>query len=261
MARAARPGGSRRTRLRLRLALASALALLLSSAAGRAQPESSPPAPDELARLLRSADEADLRLRVEGTCAEADLETLRRAMAALAGSTAGAPAAWRFPIRGIAPARSIGGRGGDGYRAAHPHRCFAIENPGHPAQDLFVDDPEQDGSGGAHGPWVVQAVEDGPVLVARTGWKVGDALKGGNYVVQLLPARGALAYYAHLATVGVRAGEMLIAGDALGTVGRTGKNAWPKRSPTHLHFALWDARTLWPMNPYRLLASRPSRSP
>jgi hypothetical protein len=204
------------------------------------------------AGVLARADAADLHLRTEETCAEADLSALREAIGALeGGESRPAPARWIFPVRGIEVARSIGGRRGDGYRPTQPQRCFAIANPGHPAHDLFVTDPRGDGRPEA--PWVVQAVEEGPVLVARRGWKPGDSLKGGDYVVQYLPSRRQVAYYAHLGSVAVRAGQRLAAGEAIGTVGRTGRNAWPRRSPTHLHFALWDARTFAPVDPYRLL--------
>ncbi|MBI5542260.1 MAG: M23 family peptidase, partial [Deltaproteobacteria bacterium] len=50
-----------------------------------------------------------------------------------------------------------------------------------------------------------------------------------------------------------RAGERLAAGQPVGTIGRTGKNAYPRRSQTHLHFGLWDAATFKPVNSYPLL--------
>ena len=36
------------------------------------------------------------------------------------------------------------------------------------------------------------------MLVARDGWKRGDAAKGGNYLMLYLPGRKQIAYYAHL---------------------------------------------------------------
>ena len=51
----------------------------------------------------------------------------------------------------------------------------------------------------------------------------------------------------------MKAGERVQAGQVVGTIGRTGKNAWPRRSQTHLHFGLWDASTFRPVNSYPLL--------
>jgi murein DD-endopeptidase MepM/ murein hydrolase activator NlpD len=45
-------------------------------------------------------------------------------------------------------------------------------------------------------------------------------------------------YYAHLKDVSVKVGQHVSKGDPLGTVGRTGVNAYKKRSPTHLHFTV-----------------------
>jgi hypothetical protein len=37
-------------------------------------------------------------------------------------------------------------------------------------------------------------------------------------------------------------GAFCPAGTPLGTVGRTGKNAWPSRSPTHLHLIVLEIK-------------------
>ncbi len=204
---------------------------------------------------LARAKEADRRLREEGTCSAAELALLRAAVDHLlrCSGEPPKPAAWIFPVAGVSPKASIGGRDGEGYKVSRPGKCFAIASPGHPAHDLFVDDPEQDSRDAEGRPFDARAVEKGVVLVANEGWKPGDPGKGGNYVVLLLPSRRQLAYYAHLDTVEVKAGEVVEAGQRLGTIGRTGFNAWPKRSPTHLHFALWDAKTFVPVDPYPLL--------
>lgn len=226
-----------------------ALVLLAASAAR--------PATSDLPAALAAADAADLRLRREGTCAASDLSLVSRATSLVHDASGPPPslARWAFPLRGLDPASSIGGRHGEGYRAAHPRRCFAIANSGHPAQDLFVRDPERDSLDARGRPFVVQAVEDGTILVIRTGWLPGNPLKGGNYVVEYLPSRRQLAYYAHLDRVSVRPGQRVAAGDELGTLGRTGVNAYRSRSPTHLHFALWDVGALTPVNPYSLLVA------
>jgi len=49
------------------------------------------------------------------------------------------------------------------------------------------------------------------------------------------PASNALIYYAHNSKVLVEAGDIVKPGDVIAEVGRTGLNAYRKRSPTHLH--------------------------
>lgn len=204
--------------------------------------------------LLAEAAAADERLRTDGTCAEADLERYRRAVAWAHGlAPAGKPGRWAFPIRGFGP-DAVGGTHGEGFIARYPRLCFAKTEPGHPAHDIFVPDPDQDCRDEKGRPFHAVAVEDGVVLVAHLGWKPGDTGKGGNYVVLYLPSRRKVAYYAHLESIAVKAGDRVKRGDTLGVIGRTGWNAYPKRSPTHLHFALWDAKAFSPDNPYGLLS-------
>ena len=52
--------------------------------------------------------------------------------------------------------------------------------------------------------------------------------------------------------VKAREGDIVEAGQAIGTLGRTGKNAYPKRSPTHLHFSClsFDNGKMTPYNTY-----------
>jgi len=50
----------------------------------------------------------------------------------------------------------------------------------------------------------------------------------------------------------VKVGQIVSRGNRLGTVGRTGLNAYPKRSPTHLHFTVHESIDGYPrpVNPY-----------
>jgi hypothetical protein len=58
----------------------------------------------------------------------------------------------------------------------------------------------------------------------------------GYYIWIYAPEENALFYYAHNNEVLVNVGQIVNAGDTIATVGRTGLNAFKKRSPTHLHF-------------------------
>lgn len=256
-----------------RASLAATL-LLLALPSRAAEPDAGRPGADraQAARpcpdpaLLESAEAADWRLRESETCAADDLAVLVAAARNLdACEPKARPAVrWVFPVANIEPPMSIGGVNGSGYQRANSIPCYATRLPGHPAHDLFVHDWSQTGTDRNGDPFPALAVEDGFVLVARAGWQPGDAMKGGNYVMLYLPGRKQVAYYAHLDKVFVKAGERVAAGQVLGTIGRTGKNAWPKRSQTHLHFGLWDTAHFRPINSYSLLRSArplPARVP
>lgn len=77
-----------------------------------------------------------------------------------------------------------------------------------------------------------------PVVSAVDGvvWRVGTNPLGGK-VIWIVGEGGAAYYYAHLDTwrPGLRAGDRVVAGGLLGTVGNTG-NA--RTTPAHLHFAV-----------------------
>lgn len=100
----------------------------------------------------------------------------------------------------------------------------------------------------------VVAVADGPVA------KLFDSKQGGLTVYQFDPAGTHAYYYAHLDAYapGLREGQVLRRGQAVGTVGSTG-NASP--DAPHLHFAIFalgPEKRWWegtPVNPYPLLAN------
>lgn len=206
-------------------------------------------------QALQAAADADWRLREKEWCDPEELALLAAGVAALdacAGEVKPAER-WVFPVARSEPSKSIGGTNGSGYQRARHLPCYATKYPGHPAHDLFVRDVHPTGRDRDGKPFEALAVEDGLVLVARGGWRPGDEAKGGNYVLLYLPARRWIAYYAHLDSVAVKAGDKVAAGQILGTVGRTGKNAAPRRSPTHLHLGVWDAERFRPLNSYPLL--------
>jgi murein DD-endopeptidase MepM/ murein hydrolase activator NlpD len=161
-----------------------------------------------------------------------------------------------FPLKNYGP-NSIGGKNGEGFRPAGYAFLIGNRHRGHPAQDIFVHDRNQDGADDrTGGPVAVLAIADGVVLSTFSAWVPEEpfgAVRGGNYIWLFHPALGLFSYYAHLREVEVAAGDTVAGGEPIATLGRTGTNAFPARSPTHLHLMLLRARDMTPVDPYPLL--------
>lgn len=163
---------------------------------------------------------------------------------------------WAFPLH-PGDRRWIG-RGGfrpDIHYGSSPIKGYNFydgnRHGGHPAYDIFIPDRNGDGLHDGDGrPVAVIAPLDLLVLSTYTQWRPGSELRGGNYVWAWYPPADLLFYFAHLAAVSVVPGERVPAGTPLGTVGRSGKNARPARSPTHLHLMVLQVRgdTLKPLD-------------
>jgi murein DD-endopeptidase MepM/ murein hydrolase activator NlpD len=165
-----------------------------------------------------------------------------------------------FPLKRYG-VRSIGGKNGDGYRPADYEFLGGNRHKGHPAQDIFIHDRNQDGFDDRTGrPAEVLSFADGVVLSSFAQWAPDQAcrqIRGGNYIWIYHPALGIFSYYAHLKDVHVELGQRVEGGAAIATLGRTGTNAYPSRSPTHLHFMLLRARDMSPVDAYPLFTKSP----
>ena len=142
---------------------------------------------------------------------------------------------WVFPVRGYDNS-AIGGVNGSGYVPAD-FDFFESNSGGHPAHDIFIKDANQDMLDDNTGkPVEILSMSGGIVIETRTNWTPDMMdIKGGNIVYVYDSYSNGLFYYAHLDKVFVEVGDFVKPGTTLGTMGRTGKNAYPKRSPTHLH--------------------------
>lgn len=142
---------------------------------------------------------------------------------------------WVFPVKGYT-ANAIGGYGGSGYISAG-FDFFEINSGGHPAHDIFINDANQDCIDDFTGkPVEILSMSGGIVIETRTNWTTDMMdIRGGNIVYVYDNYTNGLFYYAHLKDVFVNVGDFVVPGTPLGTMGRTGKNAYPSRSPTHLH--------------------------
>lgn len=144
-------------------------------------------------------------------------------------------AEWVFPVKGYS-ASAIGGNNGSGYISAG-FDFFDKNSGGHPAHDIFIADGNQDCLDDRTGePVEILSMTGGIVVETRKIWtpEMTD-IKGGNIVYVYDNYTNGLFYYAHLKEVFVDVGDLVKPGMPLGNMGRTGKNAYPSRSPTHLH--------------------------
>ena len=158
-----------------------------------------------------------------------------------------------FPLEGYGLG-AVGGKNGEGYKPAGYEFVGGNRHRGHPAQDIFIHDRNQDGLDDRTGrPVAVLSIADGVVVSVFAEWdRTGRfrAVRGGNYMWVYHPALGLFSYYAHLRKVEAAVGDPVAGGARIATLGRTGVNAAPARSPTHLHLMLLRARDMTPVDPY-----------
>ncbi len=157
-----------------------------------------------------------------------------------------------FPVKGYGP-DCIGGSEGSGYQPEGYDFYDGNRHRGHPAHDLFINDPEETGfDASTDYPAEIVAFSSGVVVAVNRSWEYPSQVRGGIYIWIFSPADQRYCYYAHLARTLVAPGDVVKAGDPIGLLGRSGKNAWPKRSPTHLHFMClsFDEGRMTPVNTY-----------
>jgi len=142
---------------------------------------------------------------------------------------------WIFPLMGY-DASAIGGVNGSGYIEKGYDYLDGNNHGGHPAHDIFIHDGNQDAVDDyTEKPVSVLSMTNGLVAAYEPDWEPGSNLRGGKYIYIYDPGTEGLFYYAHNSRIFVKPGDIVKAGDVIGEVGRTGLNAFKKRSPTHLH--------------------------
>ena len=162
---------------------------------------------------------------------------------------------WVFPLKGYGPG-SIGGKNGSGYVAKGYDFYDGNEHGGHPAHDIFIHDKNQDDLDDNTGEHVdVLSMSSGVVVALEKEWDTKSDLRGGKYIWIYDTYSDGLFYYAHNSKVIVNVGDIVKPGDKIAEVGRTGLNAYKKRSPTHLHFSYLQINDgkLNPVNTYETL--------
>ena len=152
----------------------------------------------------------------------------------------------RFPVKGY-DFHSIGGKEGNGYQIQGYDFFDGNQHKGHPGHDIFIHDKNQDSLDDKTGkPVEVISAVSGIVVSINLNWKPSNPIRGGNYIWIYDPMRSRYYYYAHLKEILVKVGQTVSKGERIGTIGRTGLNAYPKRSPTHLHFATFQSKDGYP---------------
>jgi murein DD-endopeptidase MepM/ murein hydrolase activator NlpD len=142
---------------------------------------------------------------------------------------------YTFPVQGYST-KSIGGNKGSGYIAMGYDYFAGNNHKGHPAHDIFIIDRNQDCiDDNTNNAVNVISMTGGIVIATENEWDTTSNLRGGKYIWIYEPASNSLFYYAHNNKIFVNPCEFVNPGDTIAQVGRTGFNAFKKRSPTHLH--------------------------
>jgi len=191
---------------------------------------------------------------VERKAAKLKIVELHRQLLATYGAQIKA-GSFSFPLQGYGP-KSIGGVKGNGFVAAGYNFYDGNRHGGHPAHDIFIRDRNFDSLDDATGqPVQVLSVTDGVVIGTNPSWDYPSEIRGGKYIWIFNPAQERYYYYAHLSQVNVVPGQLVKAGEPIALLGRTGKNAYPHRSPTHVHFMClaFDGGKMTPHNTYQEL--------
>lgn len=127
---------------------------------------------------------------------------------------------------------------------------------GHPAYDVFIHDKNQDTlDDKTKKPVEALSMTDCLVLSLNTGWTKESVLRGGNYIWLYSAKQNKFFYYAHLKDIFVKPGQFVKKGELIATVGRTGRLAAKKTSPTHVHLMALEYRDgkLLPFDYYQKL--------
>jgi len=108
------------------------------------------------------------------------------------------------------------------------------------------------GEGSFHAGVDISSTYGAPVRAAADGVVIGASRESGyGMTVQLDHGRGVRSFYAHLSGFNVSPGQVVLAGEFIGYVGRSGRSTGP-----HLHYEVRIQNT--PVNPSRFLG--PTRS-
>jgi murein DD-endopeptidase MepM/ murein hydrolase activator NlpD len=142
---------------------------------------------------------------------------------------------WVFPVEGYDKV-AIGGTNGSGYVASGYDYFDGNRHGGHPAHDIFIQDKDQNCVEDLRKKEVnILSMTGGIVVATENQWEADSPLRGGKYIWIYDPSVNSFFYYAHNDEIFVKPCDLVKPGDTIAHMGRTGLNAYKKRSPTHLH--------------------------
>ncbi|MDZ4710798.1 MAG: M23 family metallopeptidase [bacterium] len=143
---------------------------------------------------------------------------------------------WVFPLKNFTSIRYRDY--GNDYKVLGYDYFQGSNTKGHPAHDIMILDSNKDlMDDSTKSPVDVVSMSGGIVVATDTTWSVGSLLRGGKYVKIFDVSNDGIFYYSHLSEVNVRAGDIVLPGDKIGEVGRTGRKAILAPGKTHLHVA------------------------
>ncbi|MBJ7427572.1 MAG: M23 family metallopeptidase [Bacteroidia bacterium] len=161
-----------------------------------------------------------------------------------------------FPIQGY-NYKAIGGKNGNGYLPAGFNYFDGNNHKGHAAHDIFINDKNQDElDDKTFKPVNILAMSSGVVIAMSQKWDSTSTVRGGKFIYVYNPTSNFIYYYAHCKDIKVKIGDVIKPKQVIATVGRTGLNAFKKRSPTHLHLMVLKLDAHFypkPINSYNLL--------
>lgn len=150
----------------------------------------------------------------------------------------------------------------DSYYGSSKVRGYIYFDPlhhgGHPAYDIFTQDKDQNSLDDRTGKSIlILAPVDMIILTAYQEWTPDSRMRGGQYVWGIDTSKDTLYYFAHLDKIIVEPGQFVTKGSVIASLGRSGKNAYPSRSPTHLHLMLMkvEGTNVQPFNFYTKLSN------
>jgi len=165
---------------------------------------------------------------------------------------------WIFPVQGYS-SKTIGGTDGSGYNSLGYDYFDGNKHGGHPAHDIFITDKTHDCIDDVTKKSVnVLSMTGGIVIATVAVWDTTSNLRGGKYIWIYEPASNSFFYYAHNSKIFVQPCDIVKPGDTIAQVGRTGLNAFKKRSPTHLHIMQLKLDSTYypkPVNCYKVLTT------
>ena len=158
---------------------------------------------------------------------------------------------WMFPLPGY-----DAGVFGESYWADEYRFLDGPKAQGFPGLRLYIRDPSRSGlDERTKKPAPVVSATDGVVVAAEKFWKDGDPQPMGDYATVLDQQDKLFFTYGHLGRLRVSPGQLVVKGEVIGWLGRTGRYIQDRHLGTQLRFEVhtFDDGLFYPVYPGRAL--------